>query len=86
MIVGTIWAALMRLVTLSKIYPRHGVCFVFAALCMGALPAVAQQPQQQSVGQQIDNAETVRQSESQQTADKNDERIKGTRVFGIVPK
>ncbi len=59
--------------------------FVIAALCMGAVPVLAQQPQQQPAQPQIDSSETTRQSDSQQTADQNDEGKQGTRVFGVIP-
>jgi hypothetical protein len=67
-------------------------CFIFAALCIGALPAVAQQPQQQPqtvqpqpAQPQIDSSKTTCQPDSQQTTDQNNEGQKGSRVFGIMP-
>jgi hypothetical protein len=85
LIVETLRAALFRRGRPSQICLRRVVCFVFAALCLGTIPAAAQQPQQPPAQPQAGSSETVRQPDSQKTADQNDEGTKGSRVFGIMP-
>jgi hypothetical protein len=59
--------------------------FVCAALCVGVLPATAQQSQQPPAQPEVPSSEAIRRSDSKQPAEQGDEGKKGTRVFGVMP-
>lgn len=58
---------------------------VFLALCLGVLPAAAQQSQPQPEQPEASISTPSSSSDSQQTTEQSDEGKKGTRVFGVMP-